>query len=455
MWSRVGAEVARLAPAPGAAPATGKKEEPPAPATKPAPPPVDEAPPSRCPPSACLPALSWTSFRTGSASGGKGKSACAPGAGCAAAATDTEMTGIIQVEPACAPGAASSSGCKDDAAAGCAHGRGESSDNMDSDDDEFGPHMFGGPHAPRKKVQPARRRTYIVESDSGDSSDGGEQTGSDAELGTGGTGDDSSDNDTATAQPAPAHHKQQRPLYKAAGVSTAVRLNVEDSARRESRKARPSHAEYALQQCASTLVRSLVIDSHKCHNHWEDHGEEVECHHQLWARSIPGSVDVLRKARTDFLALGTKERGNAVLAALAFDESNQLHRPGVEGGIVWRPPISKVLYRVGPTPDRQRTVCRFIFLAHYPVSLATLKRIVQRKRLGAELYSKLGYELRKERINVKTLHVIAWTLEYAKQVPPTRLPPLPKHCAAARMPATRPPLHCFTRFRRSCPTLMH
>ena len=82
---------------------------------------------------------------------------------------------------------------------------------MDSDDDEFGPHMFGGPHAPRKKVQPARRRTYIVESDSGDSSDGGEQTGSDAELGTGGTGDDSSGDETAPARPAPAPAKRQRP----------------------------------------------------------------------------------------------------------------------------------------------------------------------------------------------------------------------------------------------------
>ena len=48
---------------------------------------------------------------------------------------------------------------------------------------------------------------------------------------------------------------------------------------------------------------------------------------------------------------------------------------------------TQVLYRVpiAGAPDRLRLVCKEIFLEHYPISLATLKRIVAKKRLGVEL----------------------------------------------------------------------
>ena len=48
---------------------------------------------------------------------------------------------------------------------------------------------------------------------------------------------------------------------------------------------------------------------------------------------------------------------------------------------------TQVLYRVpiAGAPDRLRPVCKEIFLAHYPISLATLKRIVEKKRSGVEL----------------------------------------------------------------------
>ena len=48
---------------------------------------------------------------------------------------------------------------------------------------------------------------------------------------------------------------------------------------------------------------------------------------------------------------------------------------------------TQVLYRVpiAGAPDRLRLVCKEIFLEHYPISLATLKRIVEKKRLGVEL----------------------------------------------------------------------
>ena len=75
-----------------------------------------------------------------------------------------------------------------------------------------------------------------------------------------------------------------------------------------------------------------------------------------------------------------------------------------------------MLYRVpvAGSVDRLRTVCKSTFLAHYPVSLATLKRIVLRKRLGEELYSKLSAG--PDRLPVKSLHAISWWISYAEQV---------------------------------------
>ena len=100
-----------------------------------------------------------------------------------------------------------------------------------------------------------------------------------------------------------------------------------------------------------------------------------------------------------------------VYNALAFADALQLH--GASG---WKPPVQKIVYRVGPNAGQRRPVCREVFLAHYPVSLATLKRIEQRKRLGADMYVTLEPLLRQHRISNKTLHALAWWLGYAKQV---------------------------------------
>ena len=412
MWSRVGEEVARRGPA-----TTGS-----APAAAPAPKQQDQAAIALVPPQAAgpaassrpaqqrlLPALSWRPRKPASASS-KGRGASETPDESAAAGGHAIPVAFNASWRACEPEAASSSAGRA-ASPSWPHASCESSDAMDSDDDEFAPDLFARSKVAQGVSNRGKQLACEFEVDTDDSDNGGEVTGSDVTLGEGGTGDDTSDDETATARPAPAQPKRQRPFYGASGISSVARVNTEGVCRKEGRKGRPSHAEYALQQCAPDLVRSLVIDDHKCHHTWRDEQEEVQCHHQLWARSITGSVDTLRQARCAFLAMGTKDRGSAVLAALAFDESQQLHA-GAGAGVVWKPPIAKVIFRVGPSADRQRTVCRCIFLARYPVSLATLKRIVQRKRIGVELYSRIGYELRKESISVKTLHVISWVLEY-------------------------------------------
>ena len=418
MWARAGADAARrrsTGVAPAAAPGPQQLTVPEELALQPTSV-AREAASSRPSQQRLLPGLSWHSVRPGSASG-RGECLTAPADGSATAAIAVNAA-IVAAPPAGAPEAASSSSSK--AVAACLpYENIDRSGSSDSEDSEFGHDMFKGSERTNTPGAHTKHRACDANSDTGDSQDGGEETGSDADNGTGGTGDDTSDD-----EPEPAQEKRQRAFFGRAGVSTVARMSAADTCRREDRTKRPSHAEYALTQCAPDRIRSLVIDDHKCHHSWSDEDETVQCHHQLWARSVTASVEALRQARSNFLALGTKERGNAVLAALSFDESMTLHA-GAGAGVAWKPPVAKVVFRVGPTPDRQRTVCACVFLAQFPISRATLTRIVQRKRIGADLYSKIGHELRKESINVKTLHVISWTLEYANQESAPRCPPTP------------------------------
>eukprot|EP00965_Chrysotila_dentata_P157613 5206896-Pleurochrysis_carterae.AAC.1 len=63
-----------------------------------------------------------------------------------------------------------------------------------------------------------------------------------------------------------------------------------------------------------------------------------------------------------------------------------------------------------------REVCREVFLEHYPMSLATLKRRVLEKRLGPELSKKQeGEESPTSLCSSKALHCIAWWRAYAEQ----------------------------------------
>eukprot|EP00965_Chrysotila_dentata_P059291 1968173-Pleurochrysis_carterae.AAC.1 len=96
----------------------------------------------------------------------------------------------------------------------------------------------------------------------------------------------------------------------------------------------------------------------------------------LWARCVNEAVEALTRQREAFMSLNSKGRAQAVYDALSFEATvGDMH-----SSTTWQQPLQKVIYRVGPSADRSREVCRGIFLAHFPTSLASLKRRVQEKR---------------------------------------------------------------------------
>jgi len=107
------------------------------------------------------------------------------------------------------------------------------------------------------------------------------------------------------------------------------------------------------------------------------------------------------------LALSTKQRAKTVYGALMFESTTDVHN-------AWRVPCPRPLYRVGPSPDKMRVVCRQTFLANYPISLATLKRLVLNKRVGLEPGVR-DSPPPKGMSTPKTMQVVAWWLPYANQ----------------------------------------
>ena len=205
--------------------------------------------------------------------------------------------------------------------------------------------------------------------------------------------------------------EQQPTLYGAARRCSHKRMRAEAEMGGAARSSRPTHQAYTAAALSSATIQQLVLGAHQCRQMWMEEDELVPCNHRLWSRTFPAAVAALTKQREAFLAQSSKQRGHDVFAALTFGDASQLHGPAA-----WTPPVSRVVYRVGPTPEQQRVVCREVFLAHYPISLATLKRLVQRKRVGAAAYAPLTALMRQHRTSAKTLHVIAWWLGYAKQV---------------------------------------
>ena len=174
------------------------------------------------------------------------------------------------------------------------------------------------------------------------------------------------------------HQRAPRVLYGAARRSTAKRLRAEQQRRAVDRGSHPSHAAYAAAQLDRATAEAIVVRNHRCTNTWLDDGEVVQCHHHLWARGVDASIGALQQQRAAFLQLNARARSETVYEALDFAHAAQLHSAAAD----WDVPMQRVVFCVGPSEDRKRVVCREIFLAQYPVSLATLKRLIARKRLG-------------------------------------------------------------------------
>eukprot|EP00965_Chrysotila_dentata_P053694 1781104-Pleurochrysis_carterae.AAC.2 len=61
-------------------------------------------------------------------------------------------------------------------------------------------------------------------------------------------------------------------------------------------------------------------------------------------------------------------------------------------------------------------MCREVFPARFPTSLASLKRRIQEKRVGADLYASAEKEDTPSSLgSSKALHAVAWWLGYAPQ----------------------------------------
>ena len=213
----------------------------------------------------------------------------------------------------------------------------------------------------------------------------------------------------------PAELLQQWPsAYGAASRSSASRMDDAEWMRTMGQTARPTHQTYTDRLLSYDAIADIVNGTHGCTRTWSDEGEIVECHHALWARSSANAIKALTDQRTNFLSMKTKARGRAVYDALVFASevvpAEDHHLP------TWKTPYARVLYRVEVRPGHWREVCRSVFLAHYPVSNSTLKRIVARKRAGESLYQTVMAEVKGKTMKAMTLNAISWMLSYAQQV---------------------------------------
>eukprot|EP00965_Chrysotila_dentata_P141807 4687259-Pleurochrysis_carterae.AAC.1 len=139
------------------------------------------------------------------------------------------------------------------------------------------------------------------------------------------------------------------------------------------------------------------------------------------------ALQKLAAQRKKFFALNRPARARTVFNALTFQTTTgSLDQPptnAVQSAVAssqqWRTPVPPVLYRVGNAADCLRLGCREIFLEHYPVSLATLRRIVALKYTGGDM----DYESASKAAvrsgalsSSKLLEAIAWWKSHAEQM---------------------------------------
>eukprot|EP00965_Chrysotila_dentata_P231122 6198166-Pleurochrysis_carterae.AAC.1 len=210
---------------------------------------------------------------------------------------------------------------------------------------------------------------------------------------------------------------RRRGFYGSSSYASTSRTYDEAEERERvasARTKRPSHSEYAARLLTPAAIQAVIIGAHQCRNRWDCGGQSVQCQHQLWAVETSDAVQVLARQRQAFLALNSKGRAQAVYDALSFEAAvGDLH-----GSSTWQQPLRKVIYRTGPAADRSRSVCREMFLEHFPTSLASLKRRIQEKRvlgLSPSEQRNAARDKKPDLRSVKSLNVIAWWTAYAEQ----------------------------------------
>eukprot|EP00965_Chrysotila_dentata_P223235 6193462-Pleurochrysis_carterae.AAC.2 len=128
-----------------------------------------------------------------------------------------------------------------------------------------------------------------------------------------------------------------------------------------------------------------VCNTHKCSNTFEMRGRHVQ---------------------------GSKKRGLNVYNSLYCPVTTKLFNERLQGGR-----NQAIDFLVSPTGAICRKVCRQVYLAHFPMGPATLKRIVKAKRLSVSLYEPLFARgpIGSRPATSKTAHVIVWWRNYASK----------------------------------------
>ena len=124
-------------------------------------------------------------------------------------------------------------------------------------------------------------------------------------------------------------HIQLPSTYGRAGVSSEKRARAEEHGRERARpvsKRKCAHSVYTERMLAPQflqaramswsrrghvavtsrsrrghvaviILQSFIMEGHTCKHTWMDDGEEVQCHHRLWAASAPGALKALADRR--------------------------------------------------------------------------------------------------------------------------------------------------------------
>eukprot|EP00965_Chrysotila_dentata_P077449 2556503-Pleurochrysis_carterae.AAC.1 len=116
--------------------------------------------------------------------------------------------------------------------------------------------------------------------------------------------------------------------------------------------------------------------------------------------------------------LSQEERNRIIYNAIQFESvGGDLHSEEALGS-------ASVRFLVGPTAGRQRSVCKYVFHANYPLSIPTINRIVveMRNAAGVAASTAPAAEHRgrsgvhgEAHISNKTAHNIAWWQMYAEE----------------------------------------
>ena len=198
-----------------------------------------------------------------------------------------------------------------------------------------------------------------------------------------------------------------------------------------------------------------------CKHAFQLGGFTYNCCHNLYDSDLQTAYNKLRDARAKFLApsYGTKARGRDIMNALtlptlsagdqaATADEDMIYAvrapPPLPCPPLPSPPLPLATHGVAWLQVGRRRVCKDIFHLRYPVSRATLDRLIAAKRCGFDPY---GGEGRQSGVLTdKSMYAVAWWLNYAEQTAerlPDQGPALmtPRRHLASTLPhCLRPPL---------------